>query len=130
MGTLMLQQILLVAVGGAFGSVCRHLVGVGALRLLGPGFPFGTLIVNLFGAFLMGVLVEVLARRFDASSELRLLLATGVLGGFTTYSSFALDTAVLWERGEAFTAFVYVALTLVAGIGALFAGLALARHFA
>ena len=126
----MLRQILLVAIGGAIGSVARHLVGVASLRLFGPAFPFGTLIVNLVGAFVMGVFVEILARRFGASADLRLLIATGVLGGFTTFSSFALDAAVLWERGEVFSSFVYVAATLVLGLAALFLGLALARNFA
>ena len=126
----MLRQILLVAVGGAVGSVARHLVGVVSLRLFGPAFPFGTLIVNLVGAFVMGVFVELLARRFGASNDLRLLIATGVLGGFTTFSSFALDTAVLWERGEVISSFVYVATTLVLGLAALFLGLGLARTLA
>ena len=126
----MLRQILLVAVGGAVGSVARHLVGVASLRLFGPAFPFGTLIVNLVGAFVMGVFVELLARRFGASNDLRLLIATGVLGGFTTFSSFALDTAVLWERGEVISSFVYVATTLVLGLAALFLGLGLARTLA
>ena len=126
----MLRQILLVAIGGAVGSVARHLVGVASLRLFGPAFPFGTLIVNLVGAFVMGVFVELLARRFGASNDLRLLIATGVLGGFTTFSSFALDTAVLWERGEVISSFVYVATTLVLGLAALFLGLGLARTLA
>jgi CrcB protein len=126
----MLRQILLVAIGGAAGSVARHLVGVASLRLFGPAFPFGTLIVNLVGAFVMGVFVELLARRFGASTDLRLLIATGVLGGFTTFSSFALDTAVLWERGDTLSSFVYVATTLVLGLAALFLGLGLARTLA
>ena len=126
----MLRQILLVAIGGAVGSVARHLVGVASLRLFGPAFPFGTLIVNLVGAFVMGVFVELLARRFGASNDLRLLIATGVLGGFTTFSSFALDTAALWERGEVISSFVYVATTLVLGLAALFLGLGLARTLA
>ena len=126
----MLRQILLVAIGGAVGSVARHLVGVASLRLFGPAFPFGTLIVNLVGAFVMGIFVELLARRFGASNDLRLLIATGVLGGFTTFSSFALDTAVLWERGEVISSFVYVATTLVLGLAALFLGLGLARTLA
>jgi fluoride exporter len=125
----MFRQILLVAIGGAAGSVARHLVGFLSLRLFGPAFPFGTLIVNLVGAFVMGVFVELLARRFGASTDLRLLVATGILGGFTTFSSFALDTAVLWERGEAVSAFLYVAVTLVLGLAALFLGLGLARNF-
>ena len=126
----MLRQILLVAIGGAVGSVARHLVGVASLRLFGPAFPFGTLIVNLVGAFVMGMFVELLARRFGASTDLRLLIATGVLGGFTTFSSFALDTSVLWERGEVISSFVYVATTLVLGLAALFLGLGLARTLA
>ena len=126
----MLRQILLVAIGGAAGSVARHLVGVASLRLFGPAFPVGTLIVNLVGAFAMGVFVELLARRFGASTDLRLLIATGVLGGFTTFSSFALDTAVLWERGDTLSSFVYVATTLVLGLAALFLGLGLARTLA
>ena len=126
----MLKSLLLVAIGGAFGSVCRYLVGVYTLRWFGGGFPYGTVVVNVAGSFAMGVLVELLARRFAGSLELRLLLATGVLGGFTTFSSFSLDAAVLWERGESWTALVYVAVTLVAGIGGLFAGLGLARQFA
>lgn len=126
----MLRQILLVAVGGALGSVARHLVGVVSLRLLGSGFPYGTLIVNLVGAFVMGAFIEILARRFGGSTDLRLLIATGVLGGFTTFSSFALDTAVLFERGELVSSFVYVAMTLILGLAALFLGLGLARNFA
>ena len=126
----MLRQILLVAVGGAVGSVARHLVGVASLRLFGSGFPYGTLIVNLVGAFVMGVFIEILARRFGGSTDLRLLIATGVLGGFTTFSSFALDTAVLFERGELVSSFVYVAVTLILGLAALFLGLGLARNFA
>ena len=126
----MLRQIILVAVGGAVGSVARHLVSVASLRLFGPGFPYGTLIVNLVGAFVMGVFIEILARRFGGSTDLRLLIATGVLGGFTTFSSFALDTAVLWERGELVSSFVYVAVTLILGLAALFLGLGLARNFA
>src|SRR5690606_31761018 len=94
-----MYHLLLVALGGAVGSALRHLVNLSALRLAGPGFPFGTLAVNLTGSFAMGVLVELIARRFGASNELRLFLMTGVLGGFTTFSAFSLDTAVLWERG-------------------------------
>ncbi|GGD89692.1 putative fluoride ion transporter CrcB [Aureimonas endophytica] len=126
----MLNQIVLVALGGAIGSVGRQLVNLGAARLFGPGLPLGTFTVNLVGAFAMGVFIELLARRLGGSAELRVFVATGIIGGFTTFSSFALDTAVLWERGEAATAFAYVAGTLILGFGALFAGLALARHFA
>ena len=123
-------QLLLVALGGALGSVARHLVNVAALRLTGPNLPASTFAVNVVGSFAMGVFVELLARRFGDSPELRLFVATGVLGGFTTFSSFSLDAAVLWQRGDLALSFAYVAGTLVLGLGALFAGLLLARQFA
>ena len=124
-----LVPILLVAVGGAFGSVCRYLVGVGAGRLLGPDFPFGTMIVNIGGSFIMGVFIELLALRFNGSEELRLLVAVGILGGFTTLSSFSLDTIVLFERGAVAATAVYVAGSIVLSLAALVAGLHLVRAF-
>jgi CrcB protein len=108
----------------------RHLVGLAALRLTGPAFPWGTLTVNIVGSFAMGVLIELLARRFDASPELRLFVATGILGGFTTFSAFSLDVAVLWERGAHAAAAGYVAASVVGAIAALFAGLTIVRSFA
>jgi len=94
-----MNAILLVASGGAIGSVARYLVGVGMARAFGVAFPYGTLTVNVIGGFLMGLFIELLARRFDGSPELRLFIAIGILGGFTTFSSFSLDVVVLWERG-------------------------------
>lgn len=126
----MLKQILLVAAGGASGSVCRHLVGVACLRLFGVGFPWGTMAVNIVGSFAMGVLIELLARRFDMSMELRLLLATGFLGGFTTFSSFSLDAVGIFERGSPMLALAYVVGSVLAGIVALVAGLSLMRALA
>ena len=120
-------HILLVAAGGALGSTCRHLVGVAALRLLGAGFPWGTLAVNVAGSFAMGVLVELLALKLQASQELRLFLATGFLGGFTTLSAFSLDTVVLWERGQPALAAAYVVATVAVSLAALVAGLSLVR---
>jgi CrcB protein len=124
-----LVPILLVAVGGAFGSVCRYLVGVGAGRLLGPDFPFGTMIVNIGGSFIMGVFIELLALRFNGSEHLRLFVAVGILGGFTTLSSFSLDTIVLFERGAIVATAVYVAGSIVLSLAALVAGLHLVRAF-
>ncbi len=122
-------NVFLVAAGGAFGSVLRYGAGLAATRLLGPAFPYGTLFVNVTGSFAMGLLIEYLARRYaGAGNELRLLLATGVLGGYTTFSSFSLDVATLAERGALLTAFVYLAASILVGVGSLFAGLALARH--
>ncbi|GGD38994.1 fluoride efflux transporter CrcB [Aureimonas glaciei] len=126
----MLKQILLVAAGGAAGSALRHLVVVGCTRLLGLGFPWGTMAVNIAGSFAMGVLIELLARRFDMSMELRLLLATGFLGGFTTFSSFSLDAVGLFERGSSVLALAYVVGSVLAGIAALVAGLSLVRALA
>ena len=118
---------LIVALGGALGAALRHLTGLAALRLLGPNFPFGTLTVNVVGSFLMGIVVELLARRYGASNEMRLFLATGVLGGYTTFSAFSLDAIVLWERGAQGLAAAYVGLSVALSLAALFGGLALAR---
>ncbi|MBD0416239.1 fluoride efflux transporter CrcB [Oryzicola mucosus] len=123
-------NIAFVAVGGAIGATLRHLINGLALRLLGPGFPWGTMAVNIVGAFVMGVFIEMLTRRFGASNELRLFVATGILGGFTTFSSFSLDFAVLWERGAALPALGYALASVIGSILALFLGLWLARAVA
>ena len=120
-------HLLLVAAGGAAGSVCRHLVGLAALRLLGAGFPWGTLAVNVAGSFAMGVFIGLLALRFQGSPELRLLVATGFLGGFTTLSAFSLDTLVLYERGQPGLAAAYVGATLVLSLAGIVAGLFVVR---
>lgn len=125
-----MYHFLLVAAGGALGSGLRHLTNVAALRLMGPGFPWGTLTVNIVGGFLMGVFVELLARRFGGSAELRLFVATGILGGYTTFSAFSLDVAVLHERGALMQAFGYVAASVVLSIAALFLGMWLAKSLA
>ena len=120
-------HLILVAVGGAIGASLRHLVNLGSLRLVGASYPWGTMAINIAGSFAMGAFIELLARRFDASNELRLFVATGILGGFTTFSAFSLDFAVLWERGAAFPALVYAIASVVGSILALFLGLWLAR---
>ena len=118
---------LYVALGGAVGAAGRHLVNLAMLRLMGPAFPWGTLTVNIVGSLLMGVLIELLALRYSASQETRLFLATGVLGGFTTFSAFSLDVAVLMERKQTMLAALYIAGSVGASIGALFFGLWLVR---
>jgi CrcB protein len=125
-----MYHLLLVALGGAAGSAVRHLVNLAAMRLAGPAFPWGTLAVNVAGSFAMGLLVELIARRFGASAEMRLFLATGVLGGFTTFSAFSLDAVTLWERGATMAAAGYVFASVAVSIAALIAGLWLARSFA
>lgn len=123
-------HILLVAAGGAAGSVLRHLVGAAALRWFGMGFPVGTLAVNVAGSFAMGVFVEWLALRSAGGTALRVLVATGFLGGFTTLSAFSLDTLVLYERGQPLLAGAYVAATIVLSLAGIAAGMALVRTLA
>ena len=123
-------HVLLVAAGGAIGASLRHLSGLAAMRVFGAGFPWGTVFVNVVGSFLMGLFIELAARRFGASQEVRLFVATGCLGGFTTFSTFSLDAMALAERGSHALAAIYVIGSVVVGIAALFAGLALARGLA
>ncbi|MCO4316664.1 fluoride efflux transporter CrcB [Phyllobacterium sp. 21LDTY02-6] len=125
-----MNALLLVATGGAIGSVLRYGVGLLMTRLFGVSFPFGTLTVNVAGGFLMGLFIELLARKFNGLPELRLFFAVGILGGFTTFSSFSLDVAVLWERGETSSVMIYVFASVLLSIGALFFGLWLARTVA
>ncbi|MBA4782361.1 MAG: fluoride efflux transporter CrcB [Rhizobiales bacterium] len=123
-------HLMLVALGGAVGAASRHLVGLVALRALGPGFPVGTLVVNILGSFLMGLLIAILARKgaaITSATEWRLFLATGVLGGFTTFSAFSLDAVLLWQRGESVSAIFYVLGSVALSILALMAGLMLVR---
>jgi CrcB protein len=122
-----LYHLMLVCLGGAIGAGMRHLTVTAAGRALGTAFPWGTLAVNVAGSFAMGLLVEALARKFSVSNEIRLLLAPGMLGGFTTFSAFSLDVAVLWERGAQSAALAYVLASVAGSILALFVGLWLAR---
>jgi len=124
----MLANLLQVAFGGAIGAAARYLVGVGTLRLMGTGFPWGTLAVNIAGSFLMGVLVVVLAHK-DGGTRLAPLLMTGMLGGFTTFSAFSLDALTLWERGTHALAVFYVLASVVLSLAAIMAGLGLTRGF-
>ncbi|QFY60196.1 fluoride efflux transporter CrcB [Rhizobium grahamii] len=122
-----MTQALLVALGGALGSVARYYVGQWALRLAGPAFPWGTLTVNVVGCFVIGVLSELIGRRFGGSLELRMLLMTGFLGGLTTFSTFSLDSLALFERGAIVEGTVYMIASVGLSMGAVFAGLAIIR---
>ena len=122
--------IALVAVGGALGSVGRYVVGLAMTRLLGPAFPWGTLTVNVAGSLAMGVVFALVAGRNSLQPELRALLMTGFLGGFTTFSAFSLDLWALAERGETAAALAYGAASVVVSLAALVAGLALVRALA
>ena len=122
-----LQILLAVALGGALGSVARYLVGIGSGRLFGLGFPWGTLIINIAGSFLIGVFAELFALKWDLPQAGRVFLTVGICGGFTTFSTFSLDTYVLMERGEFWPAAAYIVGSVVLSIGALVAGLYLIR---
>lgn len=126
-----MTALLLVVAGGGIGAGLRHLANIAAFRLLGVNFPWGTLAVNVIGGLLMGLLAGALARHAPegGANLLRLFLATGILGGFTTFSAFSLDVVELWERGAELAAAGYVLASVVGAIGALVAGLALARLF-
>ncbi|MGQ4272720.1 fluoride efflux transporter CrcB [Terrihabitans sp. B22-R8] len=122
-------SVLLVFIGGGLGSVARHLVNVAAGRLFGASFPWGTLTVNVLGSLAMGLLAGWLGFRSGTGGQhLRLFLAVGMLGGFTTFSSFSLDAIVLWERGETIAAASYVIASVAVALAALMAGLAIARQ--
>ncbi|MEX1035614.1 MAG: fluoride efflux transporter CrcB [Sneathiella sp.] len=120
-------MFLSVAIGGALGACARYGVAQVMLRQFGSGFPYGTLFVNILGCFLMGVLIEIIALRWSPSPELRVLLVTGFLGGFTTFSAFSLDVALLIEKGETLSAAGYILMSVVLSIAGLFAGLHLMR---
>ncbi|MET0431324.1 MAG: fluoride efflux transporter CrcB [Hyphomicrobium sp.] len=122
-----MKLLLLATGGGAIGAGIRYLVNRAFLQAGLIEFPWATLTINITGSFLMGVLIETLALRFNASNELRTFLATGVLGGYTTFSAFSLEFATLYERGNMTAAFGYVAASVVLSLLAIFAGLALTR---
>ena len=123
-----MYALALVFLGGGIGASLRHSVNLAAARLFGIAFPWGTLGINVAGSLAMGLLTAWLAARYQgADQHLRLFLATGVLGGFTTFSAFSLDVAVLWERGWHGAAVGYVAASVILSIAGLFGGLALGR---
>ena len=122
-----MKLVLLVASGGAIGSVLRYLVGLASGRLLGVGFPWGTLAVNIAGSLAMGLVIGLAASKLHLTNELRVFIATGFLGGFTTFSAFSLDFALLYERKDFGLAGLYLAGSVGLSILALFAGLHLVR---
>ena len=122
-----MNHLFLVMLGGAIGAGARHLTGRATLALWGPNFPWGTLIVNVAGGLAMGLLVGWLAARASGDEALRYLLGVGVLGGFTTFSAFSLETATMLQRGEHMIALLYILASVIGSVAALFAGLQLAR---
>lgn len=127
-----MQATVLVFLGAGLGGALRHGVNLGCARLCGLAFPWGTLVVNVAGSLLMGLIVGWLAQRANggAGQSLRLFLTTGLLGGFTTFSAFSLDSWLLWQRGEAAAAAAYVGGSVALSIGALALGLFVMRTWA
>ena len=119
--------IAMVALGGALGSTIRYLVAGWLQPAWWPGFPFGIFVVNITGGLAMGLIAELAALKFNVSLEMRAFLTTGILGGYTTFSTFSLDSALLMERGAYAQAGAYVVGSVVLSIAALFAGLWIVR---
>ena len=117
----MIQTLLQVALGGALGASARYMTNVAAMRLFGPGFPWGTVAVNVVGSFLMGAIVVVLAHK-DATR-----MAPFLMTGVTTFSAFSLDALTLWERGQSALAATYVAGSVILSLAGIVAGMAAAR---
>ena len=122
-----MKNSLIVLIGSGIDGIFRHLLNTFVIRITGTAFPWGILLVNLIGCTLMGLVIGWFSLRAVAPQELRLFLTTGILGGFTTFSAFSLDTAVLYERGEPGLAAAYVVASVVLSIAGLFAAMGLVR---
>jgi CrcB protein len=125
-----MPTVLWVAIGGALGSAARYGVNIWSGRLLGADFPWHTFIVNVVGCFAMGVLVELMALKLNVGNDTRAFLTTGILGGFTTFSAYSLDFAVLVERKSYGAALAYGTGSAALSLIAVFAGLSLVRTLA
>lgn len=121
---------LIVFLGGGLGAALRHGVNMVAARAFGTAFPYGTMLINVLGSLAMGLIAEFFALKSGLPQHWRLFLTTGVLGGFTTFSAFSLEAALLYERGQVVGSAVYVVGSVVLAIGALFAGMTIVRMLA
>jgi fluoride exporter len=121
---------LIVFLGGGLGSAARHGVNVLSAQYLGTRYPLGTFVINVLGSLLIGILAEGFTLKADLPISTRLFLITGILGGFTTFSAFSLEIGLLYERGEILAAITYAVASVACGVIAMFAGMALIRHFA
>lgn len=124
-----MRSTLIVFIGSGIGGALRHLVGLASLRLLGPAFPYGTLAINVVGSALMGLVAGLFASFGTGNADLRLFLTTGIIGGFTTWSTFSLDTVTLWERGQPVAAIAYVLGSLTFSLVVIVAMLLAARRW-
>ena len=123
-----MNAYLAVFLGAGLGGALRHSVNIAALRLIGSNFPLGTVAINVAGSFIMGLFAAWFALKADSGQTWRLFLTTGILGGFTTFSTFSLDAALLWERGQSAVAVAYVVVSVVLALAGLFAGLLIMRY--
>ena len=123
----MLGGYLAVFLGAGLGGMLRHAVNRASLAWFGPAFPYGTLTVNVLGGLLMGVMAELFLVKGGGSQEFRLFLTTGLLGGFTTFSAFSLEAALMWERSDYAALGAYVAASVLLSVAALFVGMAAVR---
>ena len=117
------KYFIAVVVGGAIGAAARYLIMVAVGHWFGPGFPLATVVINIIGAFLLGSFVQISALIWSPSPELRIFITVGILGSFTTFSALALDFYILWGRGEVIEATGYIAVSVIFGIVAFFAGI-------
>ena len=124
----MIKTLLFIAIGGAFGAVMRFLSQATVYELVGKTFPYGTLFVNVTGSFLMGLLSIFLVEKFNLSAEWHLAILVGVLGSFTTFSTFSIETLVLFEQGDVFKAMTNILLSIVLCIFAVWVGAYLAKQ--
>jgi len=124
-----MNAIVAIAAGGAIGAVLRHGANVSAVKLMGHGFPYGTLAVNVIGSFVMGLLIVTFAHYWQPSETMRVFLVTGLLGAFTTFSTFSLDFVTLWERQAYLHSALYLSGSVILSIAALFAAMALVKAF-
>ena len=124
----MVKTLLFIAIGGAFGAMMRFLSQATVYELFGRTFPFGTLFVNVTGSFLMGLLSIFLVEKFNLSAEWHLAILVGVLGSFTTFSTFSIETLVLFEQGDLFKALANILVSVVLCITAVWAGAYLAKQ--
>ncbi len=121
------MKYLIITIGGAIGAGCRYFVQGVVHQFTGMSFPYGTLVVNILGCFLIGLIMEWSEQRFIVDPQLRIFLTVGILGGFTTFSSFGYETFALMKDGEFLRAALNVTASVVAGLGAVWAGMVTAR---
>jgi CrcB protein len=124
----MFKTLMFIAIGGAFGAVSRYSASLGVYSLLGRGFPYGTLLVNVAGSFLMGLLSIMLLERFNLGPEWRAAILVGFLGSFTTFSTFSIETLNLFEQGDFNRAVLNITLSLILCIVAVWFGVNLGRQ--